>query len=168
MIESIKHHNSQFFNAADRATWEKREVLTIKDVKVPQYIYKGRVDPMDHNTAISDYLIQRKDEYEGKKIVDIGTCAGINNILLTKAGFEVVGLDNNIYSLNCSMYVMDLNNVYYQLMMGDQDDLKNMDYDILLINQMDYLPEFIRAIGPIIKSERERGKFVIMTRTNKR
>lgn len=167
MIENIKFHNSQFFNAADRATWEKREVLTIKDVRVPQYIYKGQVDPLDHNTAVSEYIIQRKEEYEGKKILDIGTCAGINNILLTKEGFEVIGLDNSIYSLNGSMYVMDLNNVYYRLIKGDQDDIKNIDYDILIINQMDYLPEFMRAIGPIIKSERERGKFVIMTRTKR-
>jgi predicted nicotinamide N-methyase len=167
MIENIKFHNSQFFNAADRATWEKREVLTIKDVRVPQYIYKGQVDPLDHNTAVSEYIIQRKDEYEGKKILDIGTCAGINNILLTKEGFEVIGLDNSIYSLNGAIYVMDLNNVYYRLIKGDQDDIKNIDYDILIINQMDYLPEFMRAIGPIIKSERERGKFVIMTRTKR-
>lgn len=163
----IIKHNGQYWNEEDMAVWKSREVLTIKDVKVPQYLYNGQVDPLDHNTAVSDYIIQRKEEYEGKIILDIGCCAGINNIILTKAGFTVIGLDNNIYSLNASLHTMLLNDVYYKVILGDHNDLKDMDYDILIINQMDYLPDFMREIGPIIKSERERGKFVIMTRTKR-
>lgn len=164
--EIIKH-NEQYYDEESMAVWKSRDILTIKDVKVPQYIYNGRVDPLDHKTVVSDYIIEMKETFQGKTILDIGCCAGINNILLTKAGFTVIGLDNNIYSLNASLYTMKLNDVYYKVILGDHNDISKMEYDVLIINQMDYLREFMSEIGPIIKNERERGKFVIMTRTKR-
>jgi SAM-dependent methyltransferase len=164
--EIIKH-NFIYYDASYEEIWKQRNILTIKDIKVPQYIYNGRVDPLDHNTAVSEYIIKSKEFFEGKIILDIGCCAGINNIILTKAGFTVIGLDNNIYSLNASLYTMKLNDTYYKVFLGDHINIPKMEYDVLIINQMDYIPEFMNEIGPIIKNERERGKFVIMTRTKR-
>lgn len=162
-IDDIKEHNAQYLNMEDRHIWMQRQVLSIRGILVPQYIYKGKVDHMDHSTSMYDHIIQNKNLFRGKKFLDIGTCAGINNILLTKAGYEVIGLDNNIYSLNCSLYVMDINDAYYRVFLGDQNDITKMDYDVLLINQMDYIPGFMEAIDPILTHEIERGKNVIMT-----
>lgn len=163
----ILKHNGQYWDEKSMAVWKNRKILMIDDVKVPQYIYNNTVDPLDHNTAVAKHIIKNKETFEGKTILDIGCCAGINNILLTKAGFTVIGLDNTIYSLNASLYTMGLNEVYYKVILGDHNDISKMDYDVLIINQMDYLPDFMREIGTIIKSERERGKFVIMTRTKR-
>ena len=165
VLEGIKIHNSQFFSESERELWEQRKLLNIKGIRVPQYIYNGVVDPLDHSTSVFEYIMQNKASFEGKRILDIGTGAGINNILLTKEGFDVIGLDNNIYSINCALYVMDMNNVYYKMFLGDHNDIEKMDYDVLVINQMDYLVDFVREIKPILKKERARGKFVMMTRT---
>jgi len=163
----IKKHNEQYYDEKSMSVWKNRDILTIKDIKVPQYIYNGRVDPLDHNTVVSEYITEMKETFQGKTILDIGCCAGINNIILTKAGFTIIGLDNSIYSLNASLYTMELNDVYYKVVLGDHNDISKMEYDVLIINQMDYLEEFMNEIGPIIKNERERGKFVIMTRTKR-
>lgn len=163
MIDEIKEHNAQYFDAESRYLWMQRKVLSIKGILVPQYIYHNKVDPLDHSISMYEHIMQNRKQFRGKKFLDIGTCAGINNILLTKAGFEVIGLDNNTYSLNCSLYVMDINDAYYKVFLGDQNDIPKMEYDVLLINQMDYIPGFMEAIDPILTHEIERGKNVIMT-----
>lgn len=163
IIDTIKKHNSQYYNEEDRKLWERREILTIDGISVPQYIYNGMIDPLDHSTSVFKHVMQDKETYKGKKFLDIGTGAGINNILLTKEGFNVTGLDNNIYSLNCALYVMDMNNVYYKVVLGDHNDIEKMDYDVLIVNQMDHLPRFINELLPIIDRERMRGRYTIMT-----
>jgi 2-polyprenyl-3-methyl-5-hydroxy-6-metoxy-1,4-benzoquinol methylase len=164
-LDEIKEHNSTYYNEADEEIWKQRKILTIDGIKVPQYIYNGQSDPLDHSTAIYNYISDKKQSFEGKKFLDIGTCAGINNILLTKAGFEVVGLDNSIYSLNASLYTMKLNDVYYKVVHGDHNDISKMNYDVLIVNQMDYIPGFMAEMRPIFKKERDRGKYVMMSVT---
>lgn len=158
----IKEHNSQYYSQADRDLWETRTILNIAGMKVPQYIFHGHVDPYDHSILIYEQIMKYEEYFKNKKFLDIGTCAGINNLLLTKAGFHVEGLDNNIYSLNCSLYTMDLNNVYYKVHFGDHNDIEKMDYDILLVNQMNYIAGFMDALEPILKREKERGRESIM------
>lgn len=161
-IDEIKKHNEQYYDEESMNIWKSRELLFIDGVYVPQYVYKGNVDPLDHRTDIYKHIIKNREIYEGKKFLDIGCCAGINNLLLTKDGFEVVGLDNSIYSLNASLYAMTLNNLYYKVILGDHNDIESMDYDILLVNQMDYLPGFMDALSPILRRQKEKGKEVIM------
>jgi|LauGreDrversion4_2_1035121.scaffolds.fasta_scaffold306082_2 2-polyprenyl-3-methyl-5-hydroxy-6-metoxy-1,4-benzoquinol methylase len=162
MIDEIKKHNSQYYNEDDRLVWQSRDILEIAGVRVPTYIYNGTIDPTDHSTAIFNTIMSERDDFVGKKFLDIGTCAGINNLLLTREGFDVVGLDNNIYSLNAALYTMELNNIYYKVIQGDIDNIENMNYDFLLVNQMSYIPGFIDALTPIVRREKLKGRQAIM------
>lgn len=157
--------NYQYFNQSDRWVWEERKLLKINGVLVPEYIYHGHVDPNDHSTVIHETVTQYEGFFRGKKFLDIGTCAGINNILLTADGYDVVGLDNNIYSLNCAIYVQEINEVYYKLLMGDHNDIEKMDYDVLIVNQMNYIPGFMDEMKPIIEREQDRGKLIMVAET---
>lgn len=160
--QEIIDHNDRFYDSNDYMIWMSRKILEIEGVFVPQYIYRGLSDPLDHDTYIYHTVMDNKQHYEGKKFLDIGTCAGINNILLTRAGFNVQGLDNNIYSLNASLYVMHINKTFYKLNLGDQNDIEKMNYDVLIINQMSYIPDFMKAMKPIIEREQNRGKEVLV------
>lgn len=161
-IDEIKKHNSQYYNEDDRLIWQSRDVLKIDGVRVPTYIYNGTVDPYDHSTAIFHTIMNERDDFKGKKFLDIGTCAGINNILLTREGFDVVGLDNNTYSLNASLYTMMLNDIHYKVMLGGIEDIESMEYDFLLVNQMSYIDGFIDELTPIVRREKLRGRQAIM------
>jgi 2-polyprenyl-3-methyl-5-hydroxy-6-metoxy-1,4-benzoquinol methylase len=163
--QEITEHIYKYYNPSDRAVWEQRKLLNIRGILVPEYIYHGHVDPNDHSTAIYDTVVKHESYFRGKKFLDIGTCAGINNILLAKDGYDVTGLDNTIYSLNCSIYVMEINQVYYKLMMGDHTDIEKIDHDVLIINQMGYIPGFMDTMKPIIEREQDMGRLVMVAET---
>jgi len=150
-----------YFNKTFREEWANRDILEIEGIKVPTYICNGTIDPEDHSTEIYKHIIANKEKYLGKKFLDIGCCAGINNILLTKAGFEVVGIDNNIRSINCSLYVMDLNDVHYEVILADETYIEEAEYDVLIVNQMGYMPEFVKTMIPIMNREQKKGKEII-------
>lgn len=161
-IEGIKKHNSRYYDKEYRSVWRDREVLTIEGVRVPQYVFNGTVDPFDHKTDLANYIKARPDEFAGKRFLDIGCCAGINNILLTQAGYEVIGLDNSIYSLNASLYTMEMNDTYYKVVLGDHREIFNIAHDVLLVNQMDYLPMFMEVIELIAEQEEYSGRKVLI------
>lgn len=166
-VDEIKEHNYKYYNEEYMNVWKSRSLLMTEGVIVPQYIYKGTVDPKDHSTKIYKHISENKEFYKSKKFLDIGACAGVNNILLAKNGFNVVGLDNDIYSLNAAIYAMELNDVHYPVYLGDQNDIERMDYDILLVNQMDYIPGFMEELSPILRSEYEKGREAIICLLNK-
>lgn len=161
-IDEIKKHNSQYYNESDRATWQSRDLKNVEGINVPVYIYNGTIDPFDHSPSIFHAIMRERESFEGKRFLDIGTCAGINNLLLTREGFDVVGLDNNIYSLNASLYAMELNNIYYKVVLGGIEDIENMEYDFLLVNQMSYIDGFLDALTPIVRREKLKGRQAIM------
>lgn len=165
-FDEIISHNEQFFNEEFMNVWQSRNLLLIENIFVPQYIYKDTIDPKDHSIKIYTHVMKYKDHYRNKKFLDIGTCAGVNNILLTKEGFNVVGLDNDLYSLNASLYTMFLNNTHYPVYLGDHNDIEKMDYDILLVNQMDYIPDFMENLLPVLKREYQKGREAIITLLN--
>lgn len=159
--EMIDQFN-KYYDPESMSAWMKSKFLVVEGIMVPEYIYNNTVDPNDHNTEIFHRIIKNENEFRGKTFVDLGSCAGINNILLTRRGFKVIGIDNRISSLNASLYVMMLNSTYYKVELGDHTDIPKMEYDVLLINQMSYLPNYKTTIEPLIESESSRGKEVIV------
>lgn len=157
-LDEIKAHNSSYYDEEYMEIWKSREILTIDGIKVPQYVYNGTTDEGDHNTTLFKNILNMRGYFKDKKFLDIGTCAGINNILLTQHGFNVVGIDNNIYSLNGALYTMELNDVYYKVMLGNEDSIEAMNYDVLLVNQMDYIPGFMEKIIEIMDREHSKGR----------
>lgn len=156
-MQKNKYYDEDFYKE-----WAGRDILEIEGIKVPTYIYNGTIDPEDHSTEIYKHIVANKEKYSGKKFLDIGCCAGINNILLTKAGFQVLGVDNNIRSINCSLYVMDLNKTYYEVILGDENYIEQAEYDVLIVNQMGYMRDFVKAMIPIMNREQKKGKEIIV------
>lgn len=157
-IDDIKKWNEQYYNHEARTSWESRNVIKKKDISVPVYIGESC---RDHDTEIFEVVMKTPEKYRNKKFLDVGTGAGINNLLLTREGFHVEGIDNDLYSINASLYAMEINNLYYKVTLADHTCISSYDYDVLILNQLGYIPEFYKNITPILREEREKGKIIL-------
>ena len=150
--------------------WLKRPILEYGKYKVPAY-YEALVDgtnefsynylkqpmPVD----IYENIIRKKDKYKDKKIVDLGTGTGLGAILLKDAGLNVIGVERNRTNYIGAIYTMLLNDVYYDLVYSDQNYVKKIDYDVLILYGVFRCWEVVDTLVPIIRQESDRGKEVL-------
>ena len=144
-----------------RTIWENRLTTIIEGIIIPSY-HDPRFNYPDYplpNIALD--IISKKEYYDNKKFVDLGTGTGIIPLILTKHGFDVMGLDSTEISKAGADYAMELNGIHYTVLLKDHTYLNEIEYDVLIINQMFYDEEIKKLMHSIAEQEIAKGKEVL-------
>ena len=156
-----------YLDISNEEIWKQRVHSTIEGIDIPGYAsgkhiygYDKFPDPHFANPKIALNIISQKNLFYNKKIVDLGTGTGLIPLLLTKHNFKVIGIENRIRGYDGAIYSMNLNKIYYDLILGDEKYLDLIDYDVLVMNEIfydDFLKQKHIELG---KKEIEKGKIV--------
>ena len=144
-----------------RFIWDERLKTEIEGVIVPSYHHPEFSYPDYPSPDIALYILSKKDYYINKKIIDIGTGVGLVPLLLKKNGFNVVGLDKGEISKAGAEYTMELNDVYYTVILKDHTYLDELEYDVLIINQMFYDEDLKKLMHKVAEKEIAKGKEIL-------
>jgi 2-polyprenyl-3-methyl-5-hydroxy-6-metoxy-1,4-benzoquinol methylase len=157
-----------YLNVDNEKIWSERAHLVIEGINIPGYAsgkhlygYDRFPDPHYTNPKIALDIISDPDLYRNKKIVDLGTGTGLIPLLLTKNNFNVVGIENRERGYDGAVYTMNLNQIFYEMILGDEKYLDTIDYDVLIMNDIfydDFLRENHIKLGI---QERANGKIVL-------
>jgi len=157
-----------YLNADNEKVWSERAHLVIEEINIPGYAsgkhiygYDRFPDPHYANPKIALEIISDPDLYRNKKIVDLGTGTGLIPLLLTKNNFNVIGIENRERGYDGAVYTMNLNQIFYEIILGDEKYLDTIEYDVLIMNDIfydDFLRENHIKLGI---QERANGKIVL-------
>ena len=157
-----------YLNADNEKIWSERAHLVIEGINIPGYAsgkhlygYDRFPDPHYANPKIALDIISDPDLYRNKKIVDLGTGTGIIPLLLTKNNFNVIGIENRERGYDGAVYTMNLNQIFYEIVFGDEKYLDTIDYDVLIMNEIFYDVSLLKKHIKLGKQERANGKIVL-------
>ena len=153
LIESFEIQTSSIENKNWNEEWEKRiEVQKVSERIVIKPSFRQysenpgeiviTIDPkMSFGTgehATTRLMLRLLEKYlmKGSTVLDAGTGTGILAIAASKLGArEIVALDNDEWSIQNSKENVQINNVNnVRLMLGELEDLKEFQFDLILAN----------------------------------
>ena len=161
------------FNAYE-LDWKHRPILEYGKYKVPCY-HEGVTDdgtlsrryltePIDCSLAWQ--VVNNKEKYKDKKIVDMGCGTGLPTIIMKDHGLNVIGIDHARLNVTGAIYTMMLNDIYYDLIFADEKIVDRLDYDVLFLNGIFRTWAFVDTMVPLMRREARKGKEVLFW-TNK-
>jgi hypothetical protein len=157
-----------YLNADNEKIWSERVHLVIEGINIPGYAsgkhiygYDRFPDPHYANPKIALDIISDPDLYRNKKIVDLGTGTGLIPLLLTKNNFNVIGIENRERGYDGAVYTMNLNQIFYEIILGDEKYLDTIEYDVLIMNDIFYDEFHKEKHIRLGNQERENGKIVL-------
>jgi SAM-dependent methyltransferase len=166
-LKTLRKHQRLIDTNALKDDWTKRPIIQYEKYLIPSYKDEnGKFSNELIDTSASKKIIENKNHYKDKVFLDIGTGTGINNIILTDNGFKVIGVDRRRDFLTGSIYTMMLNNIFYDVILGDHKCVNFIEYDVLLLIGVFNSKSLIDTFVPLINKERLKGKEVIFYSKN--